>query len=316
MKPEVFLEKLRGPYMHLNTSFRSDNVWEVDHEAMRSNLNYMINNGATVVDATASAGEYNYLTDEERMACWQDLVAEGKGKVLTIAGNGHSSTKRVIEFTRYAESIGINGLMIIGPFGNTPDAEGLYQHYKEIAEATSLAVVIYNSPTHYHRVNVTPMIWDRLAHIPNIVAIKDCTYDMDQYFAYIRVAEKHHKAVICGTGELFYVTGALVSDVVRGWTCATATWDPLGPLDLYNAVMNRNKKEIKSWFRKTAPFESFKKHIQQTRPDSSRSVVKAPLDMIEGVRGGVVRPPVTPLTDSELAELKGILREQGLKVKD
>lgn len=314
MKPSEFAKRIGdGPWMHLLTSYKPDNVWEVDHEAMRLNLRYMIENGAKVVDCGGTAGEWGFVTDEERMESYRDLVEVGKGKILCVAGNGHSSTKKAVEVTKAAEKLGVDGFMTIGPFYTTPDAEGLYQHFKAIAEATSLGVLVYNSSALTHRANISPAVMERLAKIPNIVGIKECGRDMDQWLAQIRLMERYHKIVVCGMEEMYYVAGALLSDAVVSCTTATATWDPAGPIALFDAVKSRDFNAITRWFRESSfPYEEFK---QRAGPGRNQSALKAGLDMVEGVRGGAVRLPAMPLKDAEQQELRDILSKKGLKLR-
>ncbi len=315
MKPQECMEKLRGgPYMHLFTCYKPDNVWEVDHEAMRSNLRYMIRNGAKVVDATGGVGgEWPFLTDEERSECWKDVVVEGKGKVVCIACCGHSSTKKAVKIARFCEKIGIEGLMMVAPFGQTPDEEGLYQHYKKIAEATSLGIIVYNSPVSTHRANVTPAVMERLAQIPNIIGIKEASYDMDQLLAQIRVMEKYHKVVVSGMGDEFYVVGALASDVVVSSTNPAATWDPVGVIEFHNAVQRRDMAAIARSFRRFDLMRDFAQSVRRTHPNTFPQ--KAALDFVEGVRGGAVRPPLEELTEAERSQLRAVLVKMDLKLK-
>ena len=312
MKPEEFKERLNGPIVVLFTPFKPGD-FEVDYEAIRQNLRYLIKAGIKNVVTTGSGGEFSSLTDEERMEIWKTVVEEGKGKVTIIAGNGHSSTKKTIELTQYAEKIGIDGFMTITPYYLDPDDEGLYQHYKKVAESTSLGIMLYNSPK-YAKTNISLSVLDRLAQIPNIVAIKETAYDMYQFYYMARAMEKHNKPAICGMGEHWYSWCGLI-DNCPGFISILGNWGPDIALEMHEAVQRRDVLAVGKVRRKLDPFRTMFIRIQQTRHHSRLAVTKEPMDMIEGLKGGLLRPPLTPLSDEERAELREIVKGMGKKLK-
>lgn len=312
MKPEEFKVRLKGPIMVLFTPFKPGD-FEVDYEAIRQNLRYLIRAGVKVVVTTGSGGEFSSLTDDERMEIWKTVVDEGKGKVTIIAGNGHSSTKQTVELTQYAEKIGIDGFMTITPYYLYPDDEGLYQHYKKVAESTSLGIMVYNSPK-YAKTNINISVLDRLAQIPNIVAIKETAYEMYQFYYMVRTMEKHNKPVICGMGDHWYSWCGLIGNC-PGFITIGGNWYPDISLELYDAVQRRDVLAVDKVRRKLDPLRAMFLRIQETRHHSRLAVSKEPMDMIEGLRGGLVRPPLTPLTNEERAEVRGIVKSMGRKLK-
>lgn len=313
MEPQEFKERLKGSLPVLFTPFKADDVFEVDYDAIRQNLRYLIKAGIQIVVTTGSNGEFSSLTDEERMEIWKTVVSEGKGKVTIIAGNSHSSTKRTIELTQYAEKIGVDGLLTVPPYYMYPDDEGLYQHFKKVAESTKLGVMLYNNPR-ATKVNMPLSVLDRLAKIPNIVSIKETAYDMSQFYHTVRVMEKYDKPVICGMAEHWYSWCGLI-DGCTGFITSGANWFPDIALELYDAVQRRDLPAVDKVRRKLDPLRAMLLRIQGRRYYSWLAVVKEPMDMIEGLRGGLVRPPLTPLTDEERAELREIVKGLGRKLK-
>jgi len=313
MKPEEFQAKLPGVHFVMFTPFKDENVFEVDHDAIRSNLRYLLNAGAQIVIATGSGGEFSSLTDEERVEVWKTVASEAKGKALLIAGNGHSSTKQTIELTKEAERIGFEGFMTITPYYLYPDDEGMYQHYKMVAESTSLGIMLYNSPK-YAKSNMPLSVLDRLAQIPNIVAIKETAYDMNQVYWMIRVMEKYKKPVICGMGEHWYSWCGLFDGCV-GFISIIGNWCPDIALELYDAVQKRDLPAVDRIRRGLDPLRRMFIRIQETRYHSRLAASKEPMDMIEGLRCGRVRPPLTGLTNEEGAELREILKNMGRRLK-
>ena len=313
MKPEEFQAKLQGVHSVLFTPFKDANVFEVDHDAIRSNLRYLLNAGIQVVITTGSGGEFSSLTDEERVEVWKTVVSEAKGKALIIAGNGHSSTKQTIELTQEAERIGVDGFMTISPYYLYPDDDGLYQHYKMVAESTSLGIMVYNSPK-YTKTNITPSVLDRLAQIPNIVSIKETAYDMYQFVWMLKVMEKYNKPVRCGMGDHWYSWFGLF-DGCPGFISIGSNWYPDIALELYEAVKRRDLPAVAKVRSRLDVLRSMFVRIQEIRHHSRLAVTKEPMDMIEGLRGGLVRLPLTPLTDEERAELREIVKSMGRKLK-
>lgn len=313
MEPRELQARLKGPLPVLFTPYKADNVFEVDHDAIRQNLRYLIDAGIKIVVTTGSNGEFSSLTDEERMEIWQTVVSEGKGKVVIIAGNAHSSTKRVIELTQYGEKIGVDAFMTVPPYYMTPDDEGLYQHFKQVAASTKLGILLYNNPR-ASKVNISLPLLDRLAQIPNIVSTKETAYDMSQFYHVVRVMEKYHKPVICGMAEHWYSWCGLI-DGCTGYITSAANWCPDIALALDDAVQKRDLPAIDRIRRRLDPLRTMMLRIQATRHFSWLAVMKEPMDMIEGLRGGMVRPPLSPLANEERAELREIVKSLGRKLK-
>ena len=313
MKPEEFQAGLNGVICEAFTPYKADNPWEVDHDALRQNLKFLIKNGVRSVTLTSNGGECPGLEDEERMAVWKTAVDEAKGKLLLIAANGHYSQKGALALTKYGEKIGVDGFMTIAPSYRVYNSEGLYRYYKEIAESTSLGVIVYNNPP-YAKVNITPVLMDKLAQIPNIVGLQESAGDMDQFYSVLRVMGKYHKPVI-GMGESWYLIGSIVSDASTGFLSLTTNWWPEGVTMAASAIEKKDIPSAASYLRKMTPYVTMMARIAKLRQHSWLAVSKEPMDMIEGVKGGLVRLPLTPLTDAERAELKGILMGLGLKLR-
>ncbi len=106
------------------------------------------------------------------------MVEVVDGRVPVIAGTGSNNTRASIELTKRAEEIGVDAVMIVAPYYNKPNQEGIYQHYKAIAESTSLPVMVYNIPGRAV-VNISVETIVRLSQIPNVVAVKDASGNLD-----------------------------------------------------------------------------------------------------------------------------------------
>ncbi len=151
---------------------------DIDFEATKNLVNYLIANGSDGLVVAGTTGESPTLTDEEKISLFHYVVEVANGRVPVIAGTGSNNTRASVLLTKQAEQAGVNGIMLVTPYYNKPSQEGLYQHFKTVAEATTLPVMLYNVPGR----TVTNLSADtviRLSHIDNIVCIKEASGDLE-----------------------------------------------------------------------------------------------------------------------------------------
>ncbi|SET41775.1 4-hydroxy-tetrahydrodipicolinate synthase [Paenibacillus sp. NFR01] len=154
------------------TPFHGDG--EINWEATSRLVDYLIEeqkSEALVVCGTT--GESPTLSDEEKLKLFAHVLNQAAGRCKVIAGTGTNSTSHSIHLTREAEKIGVDGVLLVVPYYNKPNQEGLYRHFAAIAEATSLPCILYNIPGRTG-VSMSAKTTLRLAEIPNIVATKEC----------------------------------------------------------------------------------------------------------------------------------------------
>ncbi len=150
-----------------------DDNLEVDYERTACHAESMIDLGyGDSIIVTGTTGEFFSLTFEERIGLFKAIKKRLGDKAPMIAGTGSSSTTEAIAITKEAEKIGVDMAMVVTPYYCKADQEGIYQHYKAVAESTSLPVMLYNIPL-FSGVNIEPETAGRLAEIENIVAIKE-----------------------------------------------------------------------------------------------------------------------------------------------
>jgi len=152
---------------------------KVDEEAFRAHLERQIEGGVDGVVPAGSTGEAATLSVAEHKKVIQITVEQVAGRVPVIAGTGSNNTAESIELTKAAKSLGADASLLISPYYVKPTQEGIYQHYKAIADAVHIPQVLYNVPGRTAS-NMEPETVARLSHIANIVAIKDATADMAQ----------------------------------------------------------------------------------------------------------------------------------------
>ncbi|MFR8222037.1 MAG: dihydrodipicolinate synthase family protein [Blautia faecis] len=146
---------------------------EVNYEAYTELIHYLIEKDlCDSLIVTGTTGEASLLTFDERVKLMETAVKAADGRKPVIAGTGCASTKETIALTKEAEKLGIETCLIVCPFYNKPTQEGIYQHFKSIAENTTCNILLYNIPI-FVGVNIEAETVSRLAEIPNIVGIKD-----------------------------------------------------------------------------------------------------------------------------------------------
>jgi 4-hydroxy-tetrahydrodipicolinate synthase len=155
-----------------------DNKGHIDFAKTTKLVNYLIENGTDSLVVAGTTGESPTLSKEEKLALFQHVVKVVNKRVPVIAGTGSNNTYSSIELTKKAEQIGVDGIMLVAPYYNKPNQEGLYQHFKAVAESTTLPVMLYNIPGRAV-VNILPETIIRLSKIPNIVAVKEASGDIN-----------------------------------------------------------------------------------------------------------------------------------------
>ncbi|MEC0212283.1 4-hydroxy-tetrahydrodipicolinate synthase [Paenibacillus ehimensis] len=156
-----------------------DDKLSIDWTQFENVMDYLIEeqqSDSLVICGTT--GESPTLTDEEKLESFQRAVKHARGRCKIIAGTGSYDTAHSIHLSQAAEKLGVDALLLVAPYYNRPSQEGLFQHYKAIAESVNIPIILYNVPGRTG-VNIDPETTIRLSHIPNIVATKDCT-DTDQ----------------------------------------------------------------------------------------------------------------------------------------
>jgi len=162
----------------LVTPFKKD--LSLDEEALRRLVRRQIDGGINFLVPCGTTGESPTLTSAEQRRVVEITIEEARPrKVPVVAGAGGNNTEHVIEMARAFQALGANGILSVAPYYNKPTQEGLYQHYKAIANAISLPIILYNIPGRTG-VNIEPATIARLAEIDNIVGVKEASGNISQ----------------------------------------------------------------------------------------------------------------------------------------
>lgn len=151
----------------------------VNYSEAKKLARHLVESGSDGLVIAGTTGESPTLTKEEKIELFKAVVEEVGGEAMVLAGTGGNSTLESIELTRAAQDVGVDGVMLVAPYYNRPSQEGIYQHFKTIAENVELPILLYNIPGRTS-VNILPRTISRLAQIRNIVALKEASGNMDQ----------------------------------------------------------------------------------------------------------------------------------------
>lgn len=177
----------RGAGVALVTPFQEDK--SVNYEELTKLIEYQIANSTDAIIVAGTTGEPSTMTEEERLAVISHAVKVVNGRIPVIAGSGGNCTDSVIAFSKKCEEIGVDGLLVVTPYYNKCTQNGLYVHYKMVAEAVSLPIIMYNVPSRTG-VNMLPATAARLGkEVENIVAMKEASGDITQVADLIKLAD-------------------------------------------------------------------------------------------------------------------------------
>jgi len=152
---------------------------EIDYDKVDLLVDHLIEQGNDSIVVAGTTGESPNLTKDEKIKLFQTVVARANGKVKVIAGTGSNNTKESIALSKEAEQIGVDGIMLVVPYYNKPSQEGLYNHFKIIAESVSLPVMLYNVPGRT-AINMCADTVVKLSKIDNITCIKEASGNLAQ----------------------------------------------------------------------------------------------------------------------------------------
>lgn len=272
-----------------------DEQGEIDYHATRNLIDYLIANGSDSLVIAGTTGESPTLTNEEKVQLFACAVEVVNGRVPVIAGTGSNNTRETIELTMLAEDAGVDGIMLVAPYYNKPCQEGLYQHFKTIAEATSLPIMLYNIPGR-SVVNISVETVIRLSTIPNIVSIKEASGNLDTI---AEIIERTPDGFSLYSGD----DGLTIPVVSIGGTGVVSVASHVIGNEMQEMVKNfqiGNIKEAAREHRRLLPI--MKALFAAPNPSGVKAALNA-----KGIPVGGVRLPMIPLNDEQLGSLKKVL---------
>ncbi|MEK4382547.1 4-hydroxy-tetrahydrodipicolinate synthase [Aeribacillus sp. FSL K6-2848] len=276
-----------------------DNNGNIDFQKTEKLVEYLIHHGTDSIVVAGTTGESPTLTTEEKLALFKHVVSVVNKRVPVIAGTGTNNTRASIELTKKAEQTGVDAIMLVTPYYNKPNQEGIYQHFKAIAESTHLPVMLYNVPGRTSS-SIAPETIIRLSEIDNIVAIKEASGDLDNMAKIIEKTPDDF-ALYTGDDSLTLPTLSIGGDGVIS-VASHVVGDEMQ--EMIQAFLSGDVKKAGSLHRRLLPL--MKELFKAPNPVP----VKAALQ-IKGLDVGPVRLPLVPLTTDERTSLAAVIHELG-----
>ena len=290
---------LQGCGTALVTPFRPDG--ELDEAALLAHVQWQIANGVSLLIPAGTTGETSTLSEAEWLRVIELTVEAAAGRVPVFAGSTHNSTRQAVENARKLARIpNLTGILTANPYYNRPGQEGQYQHFKAIAEAVDLPIMLYNIPARTG-VNLEPDTVLRLAEIPNIVALKESSGVMSQITSILTQAPRSFR-IFAGDDALTLPTIA-VGGV--GVISVASNAIPHQMANMVEAARSDN------WVLARRVNRHYFRLLQALFTEPSPAPIKAVLTLL-GRGNETLRLPMVPVTDATRGKLERLLEELGL----
>ncbi|MFZ4452357.1 4-hydroxy-tetrahydrodipicolinate synthase [Salibacterium aidingense] len=273
-----------------------DEQEEVDYSAVTKLVNHLISNGSDSLVVAGTTGESPTLSVEEKVTLFEHVVKTANGRVPVIAGTGSNNTKASIDLTKKAEQAGVDAVMLVTPYYSKPSQEGMYLHFKKIAESTRLPVMLYNIPGR-SAAGLNPETIVELSFVENITAVKEASGDLDA-IAYI----------IENTPEDFHLYSG--DDTL---TLPIMAVGGTGVVSVASHVLGNEMQEMVQSFVHGHPQYASKRHRELLPTMKTFTIAPSPAPIkaaleLQGIISADVRLPMIRLNEEEMSLLRSTLQ--------
>jgi 4-hydroxy-tetrahydrodipicolinate synthase len=290
---------LRGSLVAIATPMQPGG--ELDLPGLRKLIDFHVANGTAGIVVVGTTGESPTVDFEEHCLLIKTAVEHAKGRIPVIAGTGSNSTVEAIEQTEYAKKVGASYCLSVVPYYNKPSQEGLYLHFKTIAERVELPLIVYNVPGRTVADLGTDTVL-RLAELPGVVGIKDATSDLVRHVELMRRLPKTESFTLLSGNDDTALAYMLLGG--HGVISVTANVAPRAMAKMCDAALSGRLEEARLANAKLMPLHT--KLFVEANPIP----VKWALAEM-GLIGGTLRLPLTPLAASYHDIVRAALREAG-----
>lgn len=290
--------EIKGLFTAIITPF--DKEGGLDEEGLRSNIDFQIEQGVDGIVPVGTTGESATLSEEEHKKVVEISIDQVNGRILVLAGTGSNNTSEAIDYTRHAKDAGADAALMITPYYNKPTQEGIYQHYKKVAEEVDIPIILYTVPSRT-MVNIEPETTKRLSEISNIIGIKDASGNLNQVSREIMLCGDDF-AVLSGDDSLNL---PLISLGGRGAISVASNIVPREMGDLVRSALNGNLERARELHYKLYPL--CKILFIETNP----APVKAAMNMI-GLSAGDPRLPLVSVRKESEEKIRSVLKDLDL----
>ncbi|WP_439363549.1 4-hydroxy-tetrahydrodipicolinate synthase [Bradyrhizobium sp. DASA03005] len=287
------MKTFRGTYTVMITPFTA--AGEVDVAALRAFVDWQIAQGIHGLIPLGSTGEFLSMDDEEKALVAEVVIRQAAGRVPVLIGTGAEDTREVVRLSRRAENLGADGVMIIPPFYSTPTDDELVHHYKTVADAVSLPIMVYNNPATAN-VDLKPHLVARIAKIDNCLYIKESTLEVTRVRDIIRLCGDRMTVFGGILGFESFVEGA------QGWVAVASNVVPAEMARIFSLVADHGAiKEARELYLKYLPV------IEFVGGQAYVAGSKALLNHM-GFAAGLPRPPRLPLPAAQDAAARALVK--------
>ncbi|OPY84037.1 MAG: 4-hydroxy-tetrahydrodipicolinate synthase [Syntrophus sp. PtaU1.Bin208] len=287
----------KGAIVAIVTPFKNGSI---DEQTLRELIEFQIESGTDGIVPCGTTGESPTLSHEEHDRVIEITIDAVKKRVPVIAGTGSNSTAEALRLTEHAYKAGADGALVVAPYYNRPTQEGLYQHYKTLAESIPIPIIPYNIPSRTG-VNILPETVARLAKIQNIVGIKEASGSLKQMSDVISLCDSSFSVL---SGDDFF-TLPLLTLGGKGIISVISNVAPADMAGLVDAFEAGNLQKARELHDKMAPL------IDALFIETNPTPVKAALAMM-GKMSADVRLPLYSMSEANLDKLRQVMRNYGL----
>ena len=287
-----------GSFVALVTPFKDDE--SLDEAKLKELIEFQIDGGTHGIVPCGTTGESPALSDEEHDRVVGLTVETVNGRVPIIAGAGSNSTTRTLRATKHAKAAGADAALIVTPYYNKPNQQGLYAHYMKIAESVDIPIIIYNVPGRCGT-DILSETAARLAEHPNIVGLKEATGDLKRSSELVSMCPDDF--VVLSGDDIN--TLPILSVGGKGVISVVANVDPADIAETCNAFKAGNIELARKLHYKTMPLAV--DLFIETNPIPAKTAL-----MLMGKLNGKLRLPLAPLTNANLEKLCQTLKDTGM----
>lgn len=295
--------KFKGTAVAMVTPFTNSN--EIDFTGLKENIEYLIDNSVDALLVAGTTGESATITHEEQRSLMKFLVDEVDGRVTTIAGAGSNSSKEALGLVEYAENIGADNALVITPYYNKPQMNGLMEHYKLMTSTSDIPIIVYNVPSRTGTdIDVDTIL--KVAELDNIVGLKEANPDLDKVSKIQRGLLKNgfndEFAIISGNDDL---TLPMMSMGATGVISVVANVDPGRMSDMVNYAIAGDYENASKLHYEL--YDLMKVLFIESNPVPAKESLK-----LMGMPSGTVRLPLVPMKEENINKVKEVLNNLGL----
>jgi len=286
---------LSGAYTAIVTPF--DENGAIDEDGLKQNIKFQIKEGIDGIIPVGTTGESPTVTEKEHEHIIDLSVEAAKGKIKVIAGTGSNSTAEAIHYTKYAKDAGADAALLVSPYYNKPTPEGMYQHFKAVAEAVNIPQILYNVPGRTAK-NLDAETTLRLSKVKNIVGIKEASCDLEQIMKILKNAPREFTVL---SGEDSW-TFAMMCLGAKGVISVASNVAPRAYSDMVHAYLKGDVERAKQLHYKY--YDLSKVIFCETSPGP----IKAAMEMMK-MPAGKPRLPLVEPTEESKAKVRKVLAE-------